>query len=269
MRKQAYVSYTSIQYCTYWCHYSSRPLKLKVFPLYNSHCNKIFVFLTGRQTVSLVTEASSKFLLRIHSASGISSLKICYEVGKWASPNEISTNDAQIVFSRIHVDWKKYFYPCLLTGSSKCHAVKEIKQKWIRQEFCTRKDIEYYSHSGQKKPWKWWKIIILQNKTGHLFLLHVSSFIVVGNRIHRALLCELQCSRRCICIFSFSLGYSKWKLSHCLSHSWPTTQRTVLISLPKRMNSLLLSYEIQYHKYFIYQEILYAFWECPIWQGFL
>lgn len=58
------------------------------------------------QAVSLVTEASSQFLLNIHSAAGSSSLKICYKVGKLASPNQISTNDAQIVFSTIHTDRK-------------------------------------------------------------------------------------------------------------------------------------------------------------------
>lgn len=81
------------------------------------------------QTVSLVTEASSQFLLNIHSAAGSSSLKICYKVGKGGSPNQISTNDAQVVCSTIHTDRKNYFYPCLLTGSSNCHAVKVMKQK--------------------------------------------------------------------------------------------------------------------------------------------
>lgn len=50
------------------------------------------------QTVSLVTEASSQFLLNIHSAASSSSLKTCYKAGKWASPNQISTKNAQIVF---------------------------------------------------------------------------------------------------------------------------------------------------------------------------
>lgn len=145
------------------------------------------------------------------------------------SPNQISTDDAQITFFPIQTNRRKYFSPCLLTDSSQLLCSWGIKLK----KLCTKPDVllQPFKTKDTVQIMKHYDITI-QN----WLCVYIT---VIGSIIYRALLHEHLCSRRCICMFSFPLAYSRWKLSHCLSHSWPTTQRTVLRNLPEKKNSLL------------------------------